>query len=411
MSTLEELRGRIFEANSQGYPTRHPLHFLRVLRQYLPQGRYMLKKFGWKSCYTFWYAKLFISDEGGEYDLLDPLIRRFPGLLRSPSKIEVEHTMLCDKKCVFCSHTHWQEQKEQMSFERFRRIIDDLPGLKWLNMAGIGSNFLNRDFMKMLRYARRKNINVNFVDEFEYFGEEHSKEVIELGINSIYVSFDAATKATYEAIKKGCDYDKSVKNIRRLLELKNSMDSPFPVLHFRFIITRLNYHEMPAYLEFINGLGPRRGVRARVEFIGLITFGGVERYYMPLEEIPRELIERTYENSLKYGINLHFSHARAALPPMHTCVRWAEPFILASGDVVSCCSILMQSRRDFLKKNSFGNVFEKSFGEIWNSKKYRDFRRLVLSPDGAVPESCSACCSFSVSERARRCGIAPAARL
>lgn len=402
MQKSEELLKEIRRTNHQGLPM---MNFFYVMKEYWPLGQYMLKKFGWKSWHSFWYTKLFVSDEGGEYSILDSLLyKRFPSLLRKPAKIEIEHTINCNKKCIFCTHTYWKEKKGNMTFEQFKKIIDDIDNLKWINLAGIGSNFMNKDFYRIIAYARRKHINVNFVDEFDFFDEKKARQVIDLGINSIFVSFDAATKSTYEIIKKGCNFDRSLTNIKTLLRLKEQMKSPFPVVHFRFIVSSLNYREMPAYIELIHKLG-NRGTRSRVEFIGLITFPGIEQYHFHLEQVPEDIMVKTLENAVKYNINLYFSHAGACLPSMSNCVRWAEPFILVNGDVISDCAILMQSPREFLREHSFGNTFKSPFMDIWNSNKYREFRKLVVRKNGKVPKSCYGCCAYDTEKRAKRYGI------
>lgn len=403
-AVLDDLRRQIEIINHQGSALRHPGYFLHTLRAYWPLGQYMLRKFGWRSWYSFWFTKLFVCDEGGEYALFSRGQLRFPLSLKRPYKLEMEHTTICNKKCIFCEHTFWQEKAVSLKFEQFRAIVDSLPALKWLNITGEGSSFLNRDFVKMIEYARGRHINVNFVDEFDFFEEDMARQVIELGINSIYVSFDGAAKETYETIKKGCHYDKALANIRRLLQLKAQLKSPFPVLHFRFIITTLNYREMPAFIELIASL-PHRGVLARVEFVGLLTFPGIEQYYLPLDKIPEEIIREMYEKAIRHKINLHFSHETGVLPPITSCCAWAEPYVLIGGEVISCCAIIMSNNRKFLREHSFGNVYQKPFMAIWNSPAYRTFRRQVVQADGPVPISCHGCRARETEERARRYGI------
>jgi len=364
----------------------------------------MLKKFGWKSWYSFWYTKLFVADEGGEYALLNHIFKRFPYLLRNPYKLELEHTTICDKQCLFCEHTYWNEAKARITQDNFRAIVDTLPGLKWTNITGEGSSFLNKDFVPIIKYLRSKDINVNFVDEFDFFDEKTARMVIDIGINSIYVSFDAASKETYETIKKGCNYERALQNIRTLLRLKKEMNSPFPVLHFRFVVTTLNYMEMPDYIELMASL-EGRGARARVEFVGLLAFPGIESYYMPLERIPELILIKTYENALKYGINLYLTHAGTALPSMNRCSAWTEPYVLIGGELISCCAIIMSNKRQFLRENAFGNVYQTPFMDIWNSAKYRNFRKLVNCKNGKVPITCYGCRAFDTEERAQKFGI------
>jgi MoaA/NifB/PqqE/SkfB family radical SAM enzyme len=401
MTRIERLHQQIRARNFQGLPASN---LFKVLKQYWPLGQYMLKKFGLRSWYTFWYTKLFVADEGGEYALKNHIYKKFPALLRKPFKIEMEHTTICNKACILCEHTHWSEPKQRLSLEKFKKTLNRLPSIRWINMTGEGSGFLNKDFAPMLSYLRNRHINVNFVDEFDFFDEKISRKIIELGINSIYISFDGATKETYEKIKKGCNYDNALKNIRTLMRLKEELKSPFPVLHFRFVINTLNYQEMPDYIELMASL-KNRGVRARVEFVGLLTFPEIEDLYIPFEDLPDTIIENTLKNALEHNINLHFSHVGQKLPAMEKCAAWTEPYVLIGGEVVSCCAIIMSNNRKFLRENSFGNVHETPFLEIWNSPRYRRFRKSVGGSQLPVPKTCYGCRAFDTEARARGAGV------
>ncbi|MGA1870456.1 MAG: radical SAM protein [bacterium] len=397
---LRDLHHQIVKKNHQSPKIKN---YLILLKEYFTDSLFLLKKFGFKKFFNFWYTKFFIVDEGGEFDLNRRRIRKNPHIVKKTTKIELEITTVCNKKCVLCSHTYWNYKQEHMSFEKFKKILDDIPSLRWINLAGIGSNMLNKDYIKMLEYASAKNLNVNIVDEFEFLDEAKARKIIELGINSIYVSFDAAKKETYEKMKKGCDYDQFMTNLKTLIALKEEMKSPFPVLHFRFIIHKENYDQISEYIDLVSSLRPR-GIRARVEFIGVIVFENNKKYAMPIEEVPFEIKKDVYEKALNYGINLNFSHASVSKPSINSCIRWAEPFILVSGEVIPCCSILLQSKRDFLKKYSLGNVFKRTFYDIWNDKKYKEFRVQVLDSKAKVPTICKYCCSHDHQERAAKYG-------
>jgi MoaA/NifB/PqqE/SkfB family radical SAM enzyme len=401
MTKAKALLREIKRINHQGLPATNILY---VMKEYWPLGQYMLKKFGWRSWYSFWYTKLFVADEGGEYALKNYLYKKFPAALKKPFKIEMEHTTICDKKCLFCEHTYWNEKNARITLSQLKSIVDPIRSLRWINITGEGSGFLNKDFIPILQYLRKRHLNVNFVDEFEFIDQRISRKIIELGINSIYISFDAATKTTYEKIKKGCDFERVLQNIRTLLELKEKMKSPFPVLHFRFIITTLNYKEMPEYLKLMSSL-KNRGVRARVEFVGLLTFPEIEQYYIPIEQIPEDVLTKTYENALRYGINLYLTHTSSRLPSINKCGAWVEPYILIGGEVISCCAIVMSNKRKFLRDNSFGNVYKKPFMDIWNSDKYRNFRKQVNDAGGKVPHTCYGCRAYDTAERANKYGV------
>ena len=401
MTNPAALLKQVKKQNHQGLPI---ANLFIVLKEYWPLGQHMLRTFGWRSWMSFWITKLFVADEGGEYAILNPAFKKFPQLLRKPFKLEMEHTTICNKQCLFCEHTYWGERSEKTTFDQLKQIVDPIKSLQWINITGEGSSFLNKDFIPMLEYLRGRHINVNFVDEFDFLDERMARKIITLGINSIYISFDAATRKTYERIKKGCNYEKALDNIRLLLGMKERMKSPFPVLHFRFIITRLNYREMPDYINLISSL-KNRGVRARVELVGLLSFPGIEQYYMPLDDIPEDILCQTLENAIEHNINLHLSHAGTTLPSMGSCGAWTEPYILIGGEVISCCAIIMSNNRAFLRDNTFGNAYKTPFLDIWKSHKYRGFRRLVNRTDGKVPKTCYGCRAYDTAERAEKFGI------
>ena len=377
-----------------------PIVAYKVVRDYKKTLKYLYKKEGIKSVYRFLSMKLLVADEGGEISLLDPLFRMFPSLIKRPYKLETEVSSVCPRRCVLCEHTHWKEKDWLLSLKEFKHILNEFPNLKWINMTGEGSAFMNKDYMKMIKHAREKNVSVNFVDEFEFINEKKARELIELGVNSIWISMDGATKETYEKIKVGCDFELALKNIRNFLRIRKELGSPLPYIGFRYIVTTLNVHELPQFVELIHSLGDL-GEGSRVEFVGLLTFKEIEYLYT---EIPDEVLNETMKKAKELGVRVSFAHS-SNVPPMKRCAAWAEPYIMMEGYVLPCCAILMANRRPFLREHSFGNIFEQSFDEIWNSERYRKFRDLVPRNKGEVPILCAGCRAYDTSKREKEFGI------
>ena len=56
------------------------------------------------------------------------------------------------------------------------------------------------------------------------------------------------------------------------------------------------------------------------------------------------------------------------------------------GTVYPCCALTEGNQRPIVKPHALGNVFERPFREIWNSKRYKNFRRALRM--GKVPFLC-----------------------
>ena len=380
-------------------------HLLKIPWKYKKSIWYLLRKKGLKSVKNFLFIKYFVTDEGGEVAILNNLIKvtKLFSLAPYPFKIEVEHTTICNKKCIICEHTYWQEKQERLTFEQFKHITDQFPKLRWINITGEGTGFLNPDFLQIIEYLRSKDISVNFVDEFDFIDETKARKLIELGVNCIWISMDGATKETYERIKVGCDFEKALSNIKMLLRLKKELNSPFPMLCFRFVVNKLNYTEMPKMVELIHSLGDL-GEGTKLEFVGLLTFKETEKYYLP--EVPKEIIKETIQKGKNLGVNVQFSHiCKSELPSISKCTAWMEPYIMMNGYVLPCCAVLMSNKRDFLRKYAFGNLFEKSFKEIWYSERYKKFRSLVQNNKRPVPILCAGCRAYETKKREKEFGI------
>ena len=377
---------------------------------------YLLKKRGIRAVYNFLYIKSFVM-AGGEGTgnwiskiLIEPLFRISPSLATKltpyPFAVEIEITNRCNKKCIICEHTYWHESNQDLSFEEFEKIVHQFPRLKWVNLTGEGDAFLNKDYLKMIEHLKAKDIPVFLVDSFDLINREIAEKMIQLGVNGIWISWDGATKETYEKIKVGCKFERSLNNIRNLIELKRKMNSPIPELCFRYIVTTLNVHEMPQFIELVHSLGDRDslGDGSSVEFAGLLIFDEVK--HLSVEEIPEDLLQATMKKAEELDVHMWFAHSsKSRLPPLERCRAWSEPYIMMGGYIMPCCAVLQNNDRGFLRKHAFGNILETPFKEIWYSERYKKFRQMIPQKDEKVPTLCRGCRAYDTSYREKRYGV------
>lgn len=373
---------------------------------------YLLRYRGLGALVAFLGTKTIVpTGEGsGElaYYLIGPILRRFPSLCPYPRWVEIEVTTRCDKRCIICEHTYWKEPSRDLTFEDFRHIVDMFPELTWVNLTGEGDAFLNRDYLKMIRYLKERNVAVYLVDSFNLIDRNRAYELVHLGVDGIYISMDGASKETYERIKVGCNFERTLQNIGHVLEAKRALASPIPEICFRFAITKWNLYEMPDFVRLIRHLAPKDdwGDMAKIHFVGLLTFPEIESLHV--SKLPRGLVAETLETSEgdPESLPVILAHTEPEkFPNITSCLAWMEPYIMMGGYVLPCCAVLMSNRRPWLRNHAFGNAFDQSFRQIWSSPRYTRFRRMVNRPDAPVPALCQGCRSYNTLERERLHGV------
>ncbi|MCK4781643.1 SPASM domain-containing protein [Candidatus Parcubacteria bacterium] len=311
-----------------------------------------------------------------------------------PPYLEVEITTMCNLKCIMCEHTYWKEPDRDMSFEQFKKIVDQFPKLKWIGLTGIGESFLNKDFMKMLRYVKSKNIFVELYDNFYFLDSKAAEEFIEMGVDQLFISLDAATKETYEKIRVGSNFERVTNNVRNFIQLKKEKKKYFPEVDFHYIINRLNINEIPQYIELVHSLAG--GERTVVRFTRMLhKFKEVSDLFV---EVPEEMIQAAEKRAKELGVILTWNRdVPQAKPPISHCTVWLMPFIFVTGHVIPCCSGNEAGNRDFQKATALGNIYEQSFKDIWNGEKYKTLRRMIR--ENKVPAVCRDCCAFDVKNK------------
>ncbi|MBF0553359.1 MAG: SPASM domain-containing protein [Nitrospirae bacterium] len=353
--------------------------YLSGLRRILAALRYKGIRYAYNYLHyhIFWFAR-------------HPLIIKLLYFLDSyPQYLEIEVTTRCNLRCVQCEHTYWAEPAIDMSFDNFKHIIDQFPRLKWIGLTGIGESFMHRDFFNMLEYVKKKRAIVELFDTFYFIDEKTARRLIEINIENFFVSLDAATKETYEALRVGSDWKRVTENVRQFFRIKKEMGAFFPEMNFHFIINKLNCGEVTRYIELVSQLSA--GVDVTIFFSQMLhRYKETDSLYIT---VPGETIAGAIEAGKKYGVKITWNlDVPTDKPPMKNCIEWTMPFIFATGDIIPCCAGNEANRRDFQRETSLGNIFNQDFREIWRGQRYTNLKTLLNS--GQCPPPCGNCCIY-----------------
>jgi MoaA/NifB/PqqE/SkfB family radical SAM enzyme len=354
-----------------------------------------------RNAWSYVWATLFSRDAG--LALQDIFYRFFPALGPYPRQLEIEVTTACNLKCTICEHTYWNEKPQSMTFDRFRIVVDQFPKLRWIGVTGIGSGFLNPDYMDMLRYLKEeRKCFVEFFDHFYNLNETTARELIRIGINKIWVSLESANQDSYNSIRVGSDFDRVLHNIRTMARLKRELRSPIPELWFHFIINKHNVDQMEDYVDLAADLTRQeKGLSAPIIYwTNLLAFDEVEDLVRrPSADRMAALSEKCRNKGIFSIVNENVG----CYKPMNSCTKWNEPFVLVSGRIQPCCALNEANDRPYQEAHAFANLFETSFREWWKSPAKRTFLRNLKR--GVVNPVCKNCHIFRHPEGAENISI------
>ena len=284
-----------------------------------------------------------------------------------PLFLHLELNQICNLRCPSCPIGQPQAyakyiSSEKMDWNLYQKII--LEGEKYdcpsMEPQGTNEPFLDQNLEDYIRFAADHGfIDIMLNTNGTLLTEERARKVLKSGITRLRFSLDAATKETFEKVRLGANYDTTMKNIERFLEIKKQEKCDLPVVGVNFCKTKFNEHEEEAFIK---------------KWIDKVDFFVIQDFQPPdldtnySEFLPSKSVFR--ENIQESGYN---------------CQQpWQRVLVRSSGEVCPCCAF-------FSEELSLGNLKDHSLHELWNSKEMHDLR--VMHKRGNYEENpwCKKC--------------------
>ncbi|MFQ5716345.1 MAG: SPASM domain-containing protein [Nitrospinales bacterium] len=286
-----------------------------------------------------------------------------------PSHVIIEISSACQLKCPLCpvGNGSLNRPSHIMSFDTFKAVIDEIAGYVYrVNLSGMGEPTLNHQIVEMIEYAKRKNIYVDLYTNFQLKSQKLIESFVDVGLDSILIALDGATKETYEQYRIGGKFEGIIDNIRCLVETRKQSGGKKPEINIQFIAFDHNKDQLSMISDLVRSLGADN-LYVKRPFL----FWGTE----DKEENYNYIKNEDDFNAYKVGGN----GATWKLKPKKVCdYLWAATVVLADGSISPCCF-------DYDGKVVFGNVKEEPFKKIWNNNKYRSFRKQNRTDWKSVP--------------------------
>jgi radical SAM protein with 4Fe4S-binding SPASM domain len=263
---------------------------------------------------------------------------------------------------------------QAMTFPEFQRIIDKIsPHTNTLMFYFMGEPFLHKDAYRMIRYAKKKNIP--FVTSCTNGDVVNPEKLIESEIDEISFQIGGITQQTHQTYRQGSRLDRVLDNLEKTVLARNQSGAKTQIV-CGFILMKHNEHEAQAFQSMMAKIGVDRA---------LIVDPCVRNIEQAQRMLPRDRTHWAYDPAaLERGI------LKPRITPRNSC-PWIyySLTVQVNGDVVPCC-------RDPKGQYIMGNLLRQDLDEIWNGKKFQDFRKKLLTDQKHI-DICRLCSGFGVS--------------
>ena len=276
-----------------------------------------------------------------------------------PLMLDIELTNHCNADCLFCSRRLMTRKKGFMSMELIEKILTEIRSRKTpVRFIRYGEPLLHPNFCEILDSFNKNNIPVHISTNSQLLNEKKIKSIIDSEVKSIIFSFQGANKNGYEKIRKGCKWDTTIENIKKLADRRG--DNPFPYLMVTSTMTNETPKEIKEFSEYF------------VNIVDAVSCGVTNLGHLIAKKKTEHL--EGYLEDYKYKTR-RLIKCREVLTKM--AVDW-------DGTVVACCG-------DYNQELFVGHFPKHSLQDIWlNSSHYKEIRENLANGNRAY-KLCQMC--------------------
>jgi MoaA/NifB/PqqE/SkfB family radical SAM enzyme len=288
-----------------------------------------------------------------------------------------------------------------LSYDDFRRIVDQFPVLERVVLHGLGEPLLNKDLPKMIRYLKDRGTYVLFNSNGIALTPRRGQEIIDAGLDEYRLSMDGSTPEVYAKVRGVDAFDKIWHNVRAFVARQREQNASKPAISLWFTAMRENLEDLPGLIELAADAGVKEVYMQRLVYFEEGLAASKQSLFRRSSSEELALVKRCEERCKELGIT--FSAAGSATPvesllrdfgerPWSGCRRpYTLTYITSSGNVLSCCFAPFghRSAKEYKEERVLGNIFQQPIEEIWNGEQYEAFRHAFESDHPA--RHCSQC--------------------
>ena len=178
-----------------------------------------------------------------------------------PLEIFLEVSNLCNLKCAMCGpFSAVNPHRHQALAEQRRGFIDESvwrslePALEhalYVHAFGYGEPTLHPTFLEIIDRLSRFRVMTDFITNGMRLTQDLCDAVVSARVAGVTVSMSGATRADYESVYIGGEFDTVLSGLRRLADTRARANAHYPRIAVNSIAFRHHIESLPAFVDLM----------------------------------------------------------------------------------------------------------------------------------------------------------------
>ncbi len=334
------------------------------------------------------------------------------------ARVYVEPTSLCNLACRMCARNVFDEPQGHMDMSVYQRIltgIRELPSPPEVFFGGFGEPLAHPEIIEMVAQAKAVAQSVELITNGTLLTREISRQLIEAGLDVLWISLDGVTPESYSDVRLGAELPKVLENIEGFRQTRRASHLPKPEIGIAIVAMQSKIAELPTLLAWSIRLGASRYIVTNVlpytegmcsevlyrrvlheiTYVPSIWVPRLDLPRMEMSEATRELLYRVFRGGQNLSLNGdNLGRANDRCPFIHrgsTAIAWDGGMSPCLPLTHNHTSLFDKGRTRFSRRYVVGNLAEHSLSELWNLPDYIALRQRVQRFDFSPCTICGGC--------------------
>ena len=291
-----------------------------------------------------------------------------------PLHIEISPTSGCNQRCNLCCVDYLGHKTKMLSENMLTNLVQDMKnsGVKSVLLAGEGEPTANPAIIPMIEKAKEVGLDMAINSNAVLINQEMANRILP-GLTWARFTMQASTPALYNKIHLGSprDYANAIQNLEMMVKIKR--DNKLNVtLGIQQILINENYRDIFETAKLAKSIGVDYYVVKRFSKHPKNTYDVPEDLYLKSIDLLQNIESLTDDNFKGIVRWNNFKND----PNRKYCNCIGISFItqiLADGGVYPCSQFFYDDQF------CYGNLFEKSFKEIFEGEKCKEVKQRIES--------------------------------